>query len=455
MGALTLQQASEYAQAAGFSGSALQTILAIAQAESGLDPLATNTNTDFHTFPDGHTGPSVDRGILQINNYWQPQVSNAVAFNPATAFVAGFAISARGTTFTPWSTYQSGAYKRYLPVTAPAPITRMLPNAVHFSEFQGGYHGTCGETALASAEVCATPPIETTAQAIALMLSITATLRTEGQASVSGATTTAALREYAIAHGFTIAPGHVDYQQPLDPAMLHPYLLAHAGLYPIILELANAQALPGDGVGVHYHFLCVVGINPAGYVCNDGDNTAAPTRLVTYSWAQLEAAIPCGLLGIEMQLAPAHLPAGWKDAGGLLSAPGSAFTVGTGFREYILAHPWEPSEVPLGPETDVAEVEVANPTHGAGTVQYFPHSALIWSRSENVVLRSWVGREAMVLREQVAKREAEIAALQKQVAATPAPLDPAVKNVLAAALQQLQPFATLSAELKAALATLG
>ncbi len=102
---LTPAQILSDAQAAGFSGSGLNTIAAISEAESS-----------------GHTqaqqwGPwqnGVDRGIVQINSYYHPEVSNSQAFDPMQAFAAAFKISSGGTNFTPWSTFNSGAYKQDL-----------------------------------------------------------------------------------------------------------------------------------------------------------------------------------------------------------------------------------------------------------------------------------------------------------------------------------------------------
>lgn len=110
MAKITLQQAIQYAQAAGFKGQSLITVLAIAMAESGLNTTARYTNT----------GGSVDRGILQINNYWHAEYSDAQCDNPATAFKAGYTISSSGTNFNPWSTYTSGKYKQYIPVVTAA-----------------------------------------------------------------------------------------------------------------------------------------------------------------------------------------------------------------------------------------------------------------------------------------------------------------------------------------------
>ena len=97
--------------AAGFRvGKGLATILAIAGAETAgtYDPKITNTA--------GNSPPSTDRGIVQINSYWHPEVSDACAFDPKCAAVQAFRISNQGSSFTPWATYNNGSYKRYLQV---------------------------------------------------------------------------------------------------------------------------------------------------------------------------------------------------------------------------------------------------------------------------------------------------------------------------------------------------
>jgi len=103
MATISVAQAQSYAQAAGFSGNSLNIIVGIAQAESGLDTSARGTNTDG----------SLDRGILQINNRWHPEVSDSCAYNPACAFQQGYRISNKGTNFNAWATYTSGKYRQF------------------------------------------------------------------------------------------------------------------------------------------------------------------------------------------------------------------------------------------------------------------------------------------------------------------------------------------------------
>lgn len=121
MATLSIEQAAGLAAAVGFRGNGLVTILAIALAESGLNPAATNTSNN--------TPPSEDRGILQINSYWHPEVSDACAFDPACAFAQGFRISSSGSNFTPWSTYTNGDYQAHIAAVVAAlaqPATKPL-----------------------------------------------------------------------------------------------------------------------------------------------------------------------------------------------------------------------------------------------------------------------------------------------------------------------------------------
>ena len=102
---LSIQQLTQYAQQAGFSGSGLQNIVAISMAESGGNPTAQNCN---------NPGGSCDRGVLQINSYWHSEVSNSCANDPACAFQQAFRISGNGTNFSQWTTFQSGAYQQFI-----------------------------------------------------------------------------------------------------------------------------------------------------------------------------------------------------------------------------------------------------------------------------------------------------------------------------------------------------
>jgi hypothetical protein len=109
MGKSDDETARLYASNAGFEGTGLDIIVAIAHAESGLDPNATLDNTALNP-----PGRGIDRGILQINSYWHSEVTDLDAYNPVTAFREGYRISKAGTDFHEWVTFTSGAYQRFL-----------------------------------------------------------------------------------------------------------------------------------------------------------------------------------------------------------------------------------------------------------------------------------------------------------------------------------------------------
>jgi flagellar biosynthesis chaperone FliJ len=94
------------AQGGGFYvGGGLINAVAVSCAENN----AHNT-TAVYVNTDG----SRDRGLWQINDRWHPEVTDECAFDPLCSAKAAFVISSRGTNFTPWATWQSGAYKPFL-----------------------------------------------------------------------------------------------------------------------------------------------------------------------------------------------------------------------------------------------------------------------------------------------------------------------------------------------------
>jgi murein DD-endopeptidase MepM/ murein hydrolase activator NlpD len=99
---LTTDQLTQYAQQAGFSGAALQNIVAIAQAESG-------GNTDAYNASDPNGG---SYGVLQING--AHGLPTSCMLDPACSFKFAYQLSNNGTNFQPWSTFSNGAYKSFL-----------------------------------------------------------------------------------------------------------------------------------------------------------------------------------------------------------------------------------------------------------------------------------------------------------------------------------------------------
>lgn len=83
----------------GASGEAAMAA-AIAMAESGGNPNATDYDSNG----------SVDRGLWQINSIHGAQST----FDPTGNAQAAIMISANGSDWSPWVTFQTGAYKKYL-----------------------------------------------------------------------------------------------------------------------------------------------------------------------------------------------------------------------------------------------------------------------------------------------------------------------------------------------------
>lgn len=113
------QLAASAAAAAGFPAEQLPTAVAIAGAESGYDPTATHLNADGST----------DYGLWQINGVHADLLTQGDWRDPAANARMAFAVwSAAGRSWTPWSTYNSGAYVAHLAEAtaaiegAPAPV---------------------------------------------------------------------------------------------------------------------------------------------------------------------------------------------------------------------------------------------------------------------------------------------------------------------------------------------
>lgn len=125
---LTAAQIAYYAQAAGFSGNDLNTAVAIALAESGGRPVTYNPETAAGT-PDGEGS----YGLWQIYLHAHPEYAYANLYDPQTNANAAYALYQSAGGFSPWATYNSGAYVAFLTpaATEPAPTpTGMNPPVV-------------------------------------------------------------------------------------------------------------------------------------------------------------------------------------------------------------------------------------------------------------------------------------------------------------------------------------
>lgn len=97
-GVLSRDRVGELARQAGFGDGRLP--VAVAQAESSLDPNAFNQNRNG----------SVDRGLWQINS-----IHGALStFDPLGNARAAYSISSGGSDWSPWVAYTTGAHRQYL-----------------------------------------------------------------------------------------------------------------------------------------------------------------------------------------------------------------------------------------------------------------------------------------------------------------------------------------------------
>lgn len=102
-----------YASRAGFSGGDLAIAVAICYAESGGNPDAI-----------GDLDLGVSVGLWQINLAAHPEYTQDELLDPNQNAQAAYMIySAAGNSFSPWTTFRSGAYLQYLGQDSTAPET--------------------------------------------------------------------------------------------------------------------------------------------------------------------------------------------------------------------------------------------------------------------------------------------------------------------------------------------
>lgn len=93
-----------------------------------------------------------------------------------------------------------------------------------------------------------------------------------------------------------------------------------------------------------------------------------------------------------------NIPAGWSDDGTSLTAP-NGISVVQGFRAYILAHAWNPGDIPLAPEQSANPVELGYQQpdgNNAGARLINMYTELCWTSARGVYPAS-VGREFWTL----------------------------------------------------------
>lgn len=110
---LTAQTIADHAYRAGFRGDDIDIAVAVARAESGWNAKATNANTNG----------SVDYGLMQINSIHAAILSAGNWADPGDNMVMAFKVfSDVGGKWTPWVTFWSGSYKKFLTSVDAEPV---------------------------------------------------------------------------------------------------------------------------------------------------------------------------------------------------------------------------------------------------------------------------------------------------------------------------------------------
>jgi len=138
MASFTLEQLEQIWTFNGGPSNEAAIAAAIALAESGGCQYALAAPTDIRpvqecTYRD--TSGEFSVGLWQINTYAHPQYDRMSLFDPAYNAEAAVAVSSGGTDFTPWSTFNNGAYLQYLtPGSTATPHPAGPPGSI-FSPF--------------------------------------------------------------------------------------------------------------------------------------------------------------------------------------------------------------------------------------------------------------------------------------------------------------------------------
>ena len=196
---------------------------------------------------------------------------------------------------------------------------RILPNAQNIAggEFASGYNGSCGEyMTLGMLHIYNPAKFPMTG---AVLAALVREADSKFGAASNGSETMGSAVKQLSAHGvaLTWVACKLDAQGNALPLTVDwkNAIQQWSGIYPIGLELANAQALVGDERGLHFHFVLVAGLRANGNVLLvDGDRKDG-TALYEHTIAEMTAAVPCayvrGTVAPHKPRAVSHLTLGW------------------------------------------------------------------------------------------------------------------------------------------------
>jgi hypothetical protein len=414
---------------------------------------------------------------LQVNSFWHPEYSDAQCDDPAQAFAAGWVISHSGTNFTPWTTFTSGAYLRYLPSpTTPSggpPVSNIPRNPVPLSQLHEptkdglpdeNAPDNCGEVGAAwvARDIGNEPDCDGDEIHDEVI----------GQGVVGGS-------DLLTPDGSALNPRYAAALAKRGVA-LSVFWGSQAQLVAKcheVMALPAGDVLANFGGGANYlqPFSDPAHYNGFGHICVVAHSTTGGLMLMdpwigayrTYTDAQLEQMIVWGYIVVATPLAVVQptppptpigggavngVPSGWRDDGTTLHAPNGTAVVG-GIRLYVLNHVWDPSDVPVAPESYPALVEIGNPALGTGAVQWFEMSGqLSWTPAMNV-FATWNGKEMAALRAALDAAQADAATAHKALTdaqASEQQAQAAAQAAEASLADAQRQIATLTEELAAA-----
>lgn len=389
---------------AGFRGSNVETIVAIAQAESGLMQYRQGVNADG----------TLDRGILQFNSHWHPEVTDTQAYSLSSAMASAFTLSG-GTDFSAWNTYKSGAYTTYLGGINPVlSSTGEVADFCDADQFQPAKtQGACGAFALACVDAAAPvgkPCTKTPAQVVAEAEAWYAQM--DGDNSISNFDGLNLTQMYALA-----SQAKITYY-PLNNDLNQIRSWVRAGHAVIINATEDSYFDLGLNDTVPYYWSCVgcnhiitiTGVASDGnFLVRDSANVTDlnnPTTLrpgprkydaskMNLNWAFATVMHGQSMPIVQGGVPTMGVPTGWTDDGKLLHNPANKFVVAAGFRTTILNWPggWETWNVPLEDEHDSNPLEQSNTSLGEGHSQVFRNRRLEYDIKNNNMFYGWLGSE--------------------------------------------------------------
>ena len=130
---LTAQEIASAMSAAGWPASQIPTGVAVAFAESGGNPNATNRNSNGST----------DHGLFQINSIHKTTLASGNWANPTdNARMALKVYKEAGNSWRPWVAYKSGSYRKF--ATAAAGVDTTGNSGDPAKDFVDGFGSTMG-----------------------------------------------------------------------------------------------------------------------------------------------------------------------------------------------------------------------------------------------------------------------------------------------------------------------